>query len=232
MKLGTWLSLGSPAIAELAADSGLDWVLFDLEHGCSPEAALPDQLRALRGSRTLGIVRVPGLVPETIGRVLDWGADGIMLPHTRSAEEAEACLAAMRYPPRGARGVARTVRAHGYGRRNYSDRAEPLFLPQIEDLDGVRKAREIAAVDGVEVLFVGPADLDHALEHTATAPDYDTCLEDVASAARDHGKQAGILLRDPAQIENHQERGYRWIAMQSDIGILRKAYDEMRLSAE
>jgi len=230
LRLGTWLSIGSPVIAELAAQSGLDWVLLDLEHGCAGEAALPDQLRALRGSDTLGIVRVPALLPDLIARVLDWGADGIMLPHVRSADEATACVAAMRYPPRGERGVSRTVAAHGYGRHPLSSRAEPLFLPQIEDLAGLRAACGISAVEGVDALFVGPADLGHALAHAdpSAAPDFEACLDEIAASALACGKEAGILLRDASLCGSHRERGYSWIAVQSDLGILRQAYDSMR----
>ena len=88
--IGTWLSVGSPVIAEVAALCGFDWVLLDLEHGSAPEAAIPDQLRALRGSQTKGIVRVGAPHPDLIARVLDWGADGVMVPHVNSVAEAAA----------------------------------------------------------------------------------------------------------------------------------------------
>ena len=92
LRLGTWLSIGSPAIAELAGLCGFDWVLLDLEHGCETEAALPNQIRALRGSHTQAIVRVGAPHPDLISRVLDWGANGIMVPHVNSAAQAEATI--------------------------------------------------------------------------------------------------------------------------------------------
>ena len=112
---GTWLSSGSPVVTELAADSGFDWLLLDLEHGCGSEAALLPQLQAMRGSGAAAIVRVGAPHADLIARVLDLGADGIMVPHISTVSEAEACVRAMHYPPRGLRGVSRSVRAHGYG---------------------------------------------------------------------------------------------------------------------
>ncbi|NBV87481.1 MAG: hypothetical protein EBS01_14720, partial [Verrucomicrobia bacterium] len=110
LQLGTFLAIGSPAVAELAAESGFDWVLIDLEHGCESDAALPHQLRALRGSRTKAIVRVGAPHADLIARVLDWGADGIMVPHVDSAGKAEAIVQAAHYAPRGQRGLSRSVR--------------------------------------------------------------------------------------------------------------------------
>ena len=227
--IGTWMSAGSPVLTELAVECGLRWLLLDLEHG-QGEASLPDMLRALRGSDTLGIVRVPALQSDVIARVLDWGAVGIMLPHTRSAEEAADCVAAMRYPPRGHRGVSRTVRAYGYGTREFTPLADAIFLPQIEDLTGVKAAHEIAHVEGVTALFVGPADLRHSLAHSEgeDVPDYETSLEIVLDAAFDASRGAGLLLRDESLLSSHLDRGFRWIAIQSDLGILRDAY--LRLS--
>ena len=224
--MGTWLSIGSPVIAELAAECGLDWVLIDLEHGSASEAAVPDQLRALRGTKTQGIVRVGAMDPALIGRVLDWGADGIMVPHIRSAEEAAACVAAMRYPPRGARGVSRTVRAFRYGLDEFPGIKEPVLLAQIEDPAGVENAEEIARVDGVSVLFVGPADLRFSLAQRSELdlPGYSQCLASVVAAAQRCGKAAGILIRDLDSIAEHVELGFSVLAAQSDLGILRGQY--------
>src|SRR5258708_782213 len=127
--LGTWLSIGSSAIAELITLCGFDWVLIDLEHGCEAEAALPGQLRAMRGSRTDPIVRVGAPWPDQIARTLDWGARGIMVPRVESAAQAHAIVEATRFSPRGRRGYARTIRAFGYGVSIPSDPNE--FSPRI-----------------------------------------------------------------------------------------------------
>ena len=227
IELGTWLSIGNPVIAELAALAGFDWVLLDLEHGCAGESALPDQLRALRGSRTVGIVRVGSLQPDLIAKVLDWGADGIMLPRVASADEAARLVAATRYAPEGSRGYSRTVRAHDYG-FEFSQKL-PLVLAQIETPEGVEAADSIASVSGVDVLFVGPADLQHALKTRpqGTVPGYDACLRRVVAAAASKGKKAGILTRDSSAIPELCESGFEWIAAGSDLGVLRNAYQDL-----
>ena len=184
-RLGTFLSLGSPTLAELCADVGMDWVLIDLEHGCQSEASLPEQLRALRGSMTLGIVRVANLEDGLIGRALDWGAAGIMLSHVDDAAKARALVQRASYPPHGQRGVSRTVRALGHGLRVPTDFASlpaPILLAQIESLEGVRASGQIAAVEGIDALFVGPADLTHDLRLHHDSPDIASCLKEVIAA--------------------------------------------------
>jgi 2-keto-3-deoxy-L-rhamnonate aldolase RhmA len=231
--LGTWLSIGSPVVAELAALCGLDWVLIDLEHGCGSAADVAAQLRALRGGPTRGIVRVPGDRYDLVARVLDDGADGVMMPHVGGPEQAERFVRAAAYPPRGQRGVSRTVRAHDYGLRPLDGRPAPLLFAQIETLIAVEHAAAIAQVDGVDVLFVGPADLQHDLAARQSAPGmgFEECLERVAAAARAAGKVAGILVRDPGDVERRVEQGFTFMALQSDITILRDGFQALRAAA-
>jgi len=225
--LGTWLSIGSPVIAELAALSGFDWVLLDLEHGCASEASIPDQLRALRSTRTKGIVRVGAPAPDHISRVLDWGADGIMVPRVESAAAADSIVRFACHAPLGRRGFSRTVRATDYGLKEHPDK--PLIMVQIESLAGVGSAEAIAAVEGVDILFVGPADLRHDIEHNPSceSPGYEECLDEVLAAARSAGKEAGILVRDPAELAAHAALGFSRIAVDSDLSILRKTYQTL-----
>jgi len=227
LSLGTWLSIGSPVIAELAALSGFDWVLFDLEHGCAAESTLCDQLRAIRGTPTKGIVRVAAPAPDQIARVLDWGADGVMVPRVECAAMAESIVRFACHEPRGRRGFSRTVRATDYGLKGHPDK--PFIMVQIESLVGVHGAEAIAAVEGVDVLFVGPADLRHNLEHHSGDGDfgYDECLERVIAAARGSGREAGILVRDAADLAARRELGFTHIAVDSDLSILRKAYQTL-----
>jgi 2-keto-3-deoxy-L-rhamnonate aldolase RhmA len=226
LTLGTWLSVGSPVIAELAAVCGLDWVLLDLEHGCGSDADVPDQLRALRGGPTRGIVRVPGDRPDLVARVLDQGADGVMVPHVDRAEQAEQLVRAASYPPRGQRGVSRTVRAHDYGLRPLDGRPAPMLIAQIETLDAVDQAAAIAGVDGIDVLFVGPADLQHdlAVRKPTAGPGFEDCLDRVVAAARAAGKAAGILVREPGDLPRRAEQGFSFVAVESDVAILRNAF--------
>ena len=232
-QLGTFLSIGSPAVAELAALSGFDWVLLDLEHGCVTEAAMPDQLRALRGSETRAIVRVGAPHSDLIARILDWGAHGIMVPHVNSVAAAESIVHAAHYAPRGHRGYSRTVRAHHFGLRSPEQAPTPVIMAQIESVEGVNHADGIAAVDGIDVLFIGPADLEFDLNcRAASAPgDFVDCLRTVVAAARNSGKASGILARDPADVPNFLKLGFTYVAVDSDIAILRKAWQRIRSSA-
>lgn len=226
LNFGTWLSIGSPVIAELAALSGFDWVLLDLEHGCGSEAGIPEQLRALRGSHTKGIVRVGAPHADLIARVLDWGADGMMVPHVNNVEEAESIVRAMYYPPRGQRGFSRTVRAHDYGLRVPESTPAPLLMAQIETLDAVNESSGIACVEGIDVLFVGPADLQNDLRHRplSDTADYEACLDRVVAAANAAGKAAGILVRDPSELPQRVKQGFIHLAVQSDLALLRDAF--------
>ena len=232
--IGTWLSIGSPVVAEMAALSGFDWVLLDLEHGSASEAAIPDQLRALRGSRTKGIVRVGAPHADLIARVLDWGADGIMVPHVNSVTEAEAVVRAAHYPPRGRRGFSRTVRAHDYGLRSPESTPAPVLMAQIETLDAVVASAGIAGVDGIDVLFVGPADLQHDLRHrpVASSADFEECLARVVAAAHARGKCAGTLVRDLSELPHRIQQGFTQVAVQSDLSLLRDAFGAILQTAK
>ncbi len=227
LKIGTWLSVGSPVVAELAALSGFDWVLFDLEHGCEAEARLPDQLRAIRGTTTRGIVRVAGPFPDQIARVLDWGADGLMVPRVETAETARVIVDAAYHAPRGRRGFSRTVPATGYGLTSHPE--APLVMAQIETRAGVAASASIAKVEGIDVLFVGPSDLRHdlATADDESAPDFDGCIQQISGAARAAGKETGILLRDAETLGAHQDLGFTHIAIDSDLSILRNAYQAL-----
>jgi 2-dehydro-3-deoxyglucarate aldolase/4-hydroxy-2-oxoheptanedioate aldolase len=234
LRIGTWLSLGSPVAAELAALSGFAWVLLDLEHGSGSESGLPAQLCSLRGSATQGIVRVAGLDAGQIGRVLDQGAHGIMVPHVNSAGEAREIVTAAVYPPRGRRGFSRSVRAHDYGLRSADTTPSPLIVAQIETAAAVAEAGAIAEVDGIDVLFVGPADLERDLAGQAAVdrPDFETCVTRVATAARAAGKAAGILLRNPAELALRQRQGFSLIAIQSDVAVLRDTFRHIVTAAQ
>lgn len=230
--IGTWLSIGSPIIAELAASAGFDWLLFDLEHGAHSDAVLMSNLQAIKGSNAMAIVRVGAPHPDLILRALDWGSSGIMVPHVESAAEAAECLQAMHYPPRGRRGISRSARVYEYGLRPMpapEDLPPPVLFAQIESLAGIERVDEIAAVDGVDVLFVGPADLafDLSVRRNGHTPVYEECLTRVIAAARRAHKQAGILVRAMEDIAPLRAQGFTHFAVDSDLGIIRNRYQQM-----
>ena len=207
--LGTFLNLGSPLAAEVCGRAGFDWALVDLEHGAGTEAELIPTLQALAATGTPAVVRVEANERPRFARALDAGADGVMVPRVDSAEEARAAVAAMRYPPRGVRGVAYMNRGAGWAAD--APEREALCAIQIESGAAVDAAAEIAQVDGVDVLFVGPSDLRQAL-----GGPIDDAVEVVLGAARASGKAAGILLRSRAQLDQTLEQGFRFVGVGSD----------------
>ncbi len=223
LSLGMWLSLGSPVVAEMAAQSGFDWLLIDMEHGSASEAAVLPMLQAVGSHPVASVVRVPSHESSLIGRVLDWGADAIMAPHVSDAREAEALAQAMRHPPEGRRGYSRTVRATAYGLRRPSE-IPPVLLAQIESVEGAQNAEDIASVSGVDALFVGPADLQLSLATTPSAPNFEEALTRVTDAARTAGIPAGILVRDMQDIGKFLQRGFTKIAASSDMSLLREGF--------
>ncbi len=227
--LGCFLNLGSPLTAEMTGKAGFDFVVIDLEHGSGTEADVLHQLQALEHTSTRSVVRVEGHARQRSHRVLDLGAHGIMFPRVNSGAEAEACIAAMRYPPQGIRGVASMNRAAGFGvtfRDYVESHGETLLgVVQVETVEAVEKVDEIAAVDGADVLFIGPLDLSTSLgilgqfDH----PDFEAALRRTAEAARKHGKSSGVLMPKPEHFERFHDLGYRFLACGSDGAMVNTA---------
>lgn len=164
---GCWLNLGSSVTAEIVGSSGYDWVLIDLEHGSGEQADLLHQLQALEHTPASALVRVESHKKERIHRVLDLGANGVMVPQIKKVAEAKSAIAGIHYPPNGVRGVAKMVRATGFGKNFDSYKKGTLEnllgVIQIETLEALEVLDEIAELPGVDVLFIGPADLTMAL---------------------------------------------------------------------
>jgi 2-dehydro-3-deoxyglucarate aldolase/4-hydroxy-2-oxoheptanedioate aldolase len=211
--------------AEVCAVSGFDWVLLDLEHGAGGEEQLREVVPAAGGYGVPTVVRVEAAERIRIGRALDSGAAGIMLPRLNSAAEVTAALAHLRYPPAGDRGVATYNRACQFGLDPGAlDRAdsETLCVVQIESAAAVAAADDIAATDGVDVLFIGPRDLSHDLgvPGDLTAPAYLEALDAVLAAARRHGKASGMLVSDGTAAANRLAQGWSFLAIGSDSTLL------------
>ncbi|MCD7935719.1 MAG: aldolase/citrate lyase family protein [Tannerellaceae bacterium] len=229
IQLGTWLSAGSPVITEQISMFPFDWLLFDLEHGCMTANNLLSNLQAVACPEIKCIVRPGSYDPAWWGRMLDWGVDGIMMPHVHSAGEVREYVKALYYPPKGVRGVSKTARAYRYGLSGSGqdlDAFRPVFLAQIETVEGLEQVEEIAAVEEVDILFVGPSDLQQALGGT-NFMDYHAALMKVACAAKKRNKLCGILVRDPADLPELIRMGYTFIAMGSDQGMIRAGYEQL-----
>jgi 2-keto-3-deoxy-L-rhamnonate aldolase RhmA len=225
--IGAFVNLGSTLAAELVAHAGFDWVVIDLEHGAGTETHLYPQLLAVQSTPTTAIVRVAQAARLPVGRVLDAGADGLMIPRLESLAEIIETLSWMRYPPDGIRGVAGPTRGAGFTSIPHAELAasiNPAILGvfQVESPAAVEAADAIAALDGVDVLFIGPADLSHSMGIPGQfeSPAFVAALDRVAAACRAHGKAAGILLQDPAAVDAHMRRGFRFLGIGSDSGYV------------
>jgi 2-dehydro-3-deoxyglucarate aldolase/4-hydroxy-2-oxoheptanedioate aldolase len=224
--LGAFLNLGSPAAAELCARAGFDWLIVDLEHGVGNEADLVPVLTAIETTRTAALVRPASGERLRIGRALDLGAAGIMVPRLETVAEVREAVSYLRYPPDGVRGVALLTRGARFGTVAHAQvrslNEEVLGIFQVESPLAVANAGEIAAIDGVDVLFVGPSDLSHSLGIPGQLdhPDYLAALDTVVAASHGAGKSAGILLRQARDLERHVELGFRFVGIGSDGGFV------------
>ena len=228
LKIGTFLSLGSPVVAEVCGRCPFDWIMIDGEHGAgASEDAIFRILQAMGPTKAKKIVRLGEPDHAQIQHALDWGADGLMIPHVDTPEIARRTLDSMLYPPKGRRGYSRSVRAFGYGTALPEVPPKPMLFAQIETLEAVENAAEIAAVDGVDVLFVGPADLGFDLKARGSEKTLDDLLPIVAEAALKAGKKAGILTRDDSEIARRLALGYTHQAVDSDLGILRRRWQQL-----
>ena len=222
---GTFLNLGSSVAVEIAVAAGFDWVLLDLEHGSGSLAELRSQLLATRGSSAAPIVRIPSVDADMVKFAMDSGAAGVMFPYVPDAAEATRAVSIMKYPPTGARGVAQVIRATDYGRswQRYLNEAndKSLVVVQIETPEAADQAEAMAAVAGVDVLFVGPMDLSVNLGHPGdfSQPGFLQHLKNVVAACEKHGKTAGILSR-PELVDQHKAMGFRFLALGSDSGAI------------
>jgi 2-dehydro-3-deoxyglucarate aldolase/4-hydroxy-2-oxoheptanedioate aldolase len=226
--LGTFIGTASPVIAEVCAAAGFDWLVLDLEHGAGGEEQVRATVPAAASYGVPTVVRVESDARIRSGRVLDAGAAGVMLPRLDAVEDVQAALAHLYYPPRGDRGVATYNRACRFGLDTGAlERAndEVLGIVQIESARAVTAAQEIAAVDGVDVLFVGPRDLSHDLgvPGQVTAPIFLEALEQVRTAARKHGKACGLLVPDGAAAAAKAAEGWTFLTIGSDSTLLATA---------
>jgi 4-hydroxy-2-oxoheptanedioate aldolase len=231
---GAWCNLASSITTEMAARAGFDWILIDQEHGPGDNVTLLQQIQAIGDRPSAPIVRIAWNEMPRFKRALDLGASGIMIPYIETADDAARAVGYLRYPPEGQRGVAVSPRAAGFGMdfETYFSQANQnlLTVTQIETGRAVQNARQIAQVDGVDVLFVGPMDLSISvgLPGRFDDPEYRDLLARVAATARDAGKAAGILLPSGQLIEMVYDMGFRFVAVGSDSGIVMQGMKDNR----
>lgn len=230
---GMWICSGSPLIAEICAGAGLDWLLIDSEHSPNGLESLQAQLQAVAASATPAMVRVAAGDTVLIKQTLDLGAQNILVPMVDTAEQARAAVSAMRYPPLGVRGVGSALaRASRWNRvEDYLARAHELvsLFVQVETAEAVRNIDAIAAVDGVDGVFLGPSDLAASLGHLGQQnhPEVIAAVEHGIRRTRAAGKPAGVNAFDPEIARRYREAGATFILVGADVALLARSTEAL-----
>lgn len=224
-QIGLWCSLCSPIGAEILGDAGFDWLLIDTEHAPNDPFAVMQLLQAIQGGATPAVVRVAWNDAVSIKRLLDVGVNSVLVPFVQNEDEAAHAVKAVRYPPRGIRGVATNARATRFGRiADYAQKAdgEMCVLVQAETLDAVKRIEAIARVDGVDGIFIGPADLSASMGYLGQPrhPEVMKVIVDAIKRIRGAGKSAGFLTPNVDDAKMIIAAGANFCAVGSDSGLL------------
>jgi 2-dehydro-3-deoxyglucarate aldolase len=226
--IGCWCSLASPISTEVMGYAGFDWLLIDGEHAPNDLGTIIGQLMALKDSTSAAMVRPQWAEPVIIKRLLDSGVYNFLMPYIETAEQAEAAVRATRYPPHGIRGVAVAHRSNRYGYQpdyfaTINDNISVVV--QIESRSGVDEVERIAAIDGVDGLFIGPNDLSAALGHFGEPqhPEVQDAIRHVIASARAQNKASGILAPVESEARRYLDLGMKIVAVGADVGLLKSS---------
>ena len=223
--LGTWIASASPIVAEAVGHAGFDWCVVDMEHSPLDPMGVLQVLQALSATKLVPVVRVPWNDAVTIKRVLDVGATTLLVPFVESADAARAAVAATRYAPEGVRGVSGMSRAARYGSNpSYLKTANDgmAVIVQIETPLALERLEAIAAVPGVDALFVGPADLSAAMCYPGQPmhPAVMQAMTDAVQRCAAIGKPVGTVGNSPDTVAQYRAAGFHYLAVSSDLGLL------------
>jgi 4-hydroxy-2-oxoheptanedioate aldolase len=231
-QVGLWVSLSNAYAAEAVAPAGYDWALLDMEHCPNELHSLLGQLQAFEATPTTAIVRPDWNDTVKVKRLLDLGVQGLLFPMVESLDEVRAAVAACRYPPRGVRGVAGTMRGNKFGRvTNYFEDVEnqTAILIQVETRQAVENVAAYAEIDGVDGIFFGPADIgaDMGILGKPMDPAIWAFIRPAARKLMDRGMPVGTLVSDPAFAAELLNDGFSFVACGSDAGLLAKGADNL-----
>lgn len=224
---GLWVTLESPAITEIAVHCGLDWVIVDAEHGHMDWHNIVEHIRAAVRSNTVVLVRISNIDEGIIKRVLDIGADGIVVPHIESAADWQKALFYARYPPAGIRGIG-AERATQWG-SNFAQHVKDadkhmLMIPIIESVKGGDNIDEIIAVEGTEIVFFGPADYSASAGYAGEweGKGIPETIDRVKNKIVAAGKNCGVMARSKDDLNHRCKQGFRMLSIGADAGLLLK----------
>lgn len=223
--IGSWLSIGSPVIAAIMSRSGFDWLVVDTEHGSLSYEAMLQSVQAILATDTVPIVRVAWNDLALIKRALDTGALGVLVPMVMNADEAKRAVDAAKFPPRGVRSVGGFLAQLSHGDDYFTAANDQILVAvQIEHVNAVKRAKEICAVDGVDVVFIGPNDLAGSMGLIGTPfrdnPQWQAAVQAILDAANEAGKAAGIQCGSVEESKERLRKGFRFVAVSSDARLL------------
>jgi 4-hydroxy-2-oxoheptanedioate aldolase len=232
LQIGLWHSLASHLVVEILADSGFDWILLDTEHAPNELPMVLSELQAMAGGQAHAVVRPAWNDSVIIKRLLDVGAQSLLIPYVETEEEAQRAVLSTRYPPHGFRGVAGQSRASRYGRiKGYHKAADAgiCLLLQVETRRGLENLEQIAQVEGVDGIFVGPGDLSAALGYLGEPnhPEVVKTIEEAIRRIKAAGAAPGILTGDAELAQHYIELGCLFAAVGSDIGLLANGAEQL-----
>ena len=230
--IGIFASLGSEIAAEVLGSSKIDYTLIDMEHAPNDIRNTVNQMQAVKAAGGECLVRIPVLDPIYSKRLLDAGATTIMFPQINNIEDAKKAVSSVKYPPKGMRGIAGATRANNFGReKNYVEIADDIIcvICQIESISACENAKNIAQVEGVDILFIGPGDLsaDMGLIQNRNAPEVKSKALEVLKIAKDCNKPCGIMVSSIEEAKEMLKKGFSIIAVNTDLVLLRNAADEI-----
>ena len=226
--VGTWISSASPLVAEAVGHAGFEWGVLDMEHSPLDLMGVVHLLNALSATKLVPVVRVPANDMVSIKRVLDAGATTLMVPFVQDAAEAARAVSAMRYPPEGVRGMEATCRAAKFGLATYHLRIANQnvgLIALLESREAIDRLEEVAAVDGVDALFIGPADLSASMGYVGqfTHRAVMDLMAQAVQRAKRVGKPIGAVGATPEIVAQYRAVGFDFVAVGSDIGLLMHA---------
>src|SRR5882724_487206 len=226
--IGCWVSLASNISTEILGYAGFDWLLVDGEHAPNDMSSFIGQLQALKDSPSAPVVRPPWCEPVIVKRLLDIGFYNFLMPWIETADQARAAVSFTRYPPQGMRGMGTGHRSNRYGYvQDYFTTINDNIsvMVQIESAKAVDNAEAIAAVDGIDALFIGPSDLSAAMGFMGQPnhPDVQAAMARVLAAGNKHEKAVGILAPVEDDARRYLEQGMTFVAVGGDVGLIRTA---------
>lgn len=232
LQIGLWMSLCSNIVTDIVADSGFDWMLLDTEHSPNELPDLLSQLQSVSRGTATPIVRPAWNDMVLIKRILDIGAQTILVPFVQNAEEAKRAVEATRYPPAGVRGITGSGRASRFGRvKDYLTKAnsEICVLVQTETKAALKDLEKIASVDGVDGVFIGPADLSASFGQIGNPQhlEVQAAIQDAGKRLKAIGKPGGILTPNEEEARRYIEWGYTFVAVGADLGLIARGADTL-----